>query len=98
MRNRSVHTAGQNNIGNGTKSHTVQVFLDHTTVDNLADLSHLPNCPWPMKESINLIDGMLGHVDKYVSKSWTCEICDMKSSNVLTLMVLNSSNGSSICV
>ena len=53
----------------------------------------MPNWPWPMKESINLIDGMLGHVNKYVSKSWTCEICDMKSSNVLTLIALNSSNG-----
>ena len=53
---------------------------------NVANLSNLPNWPWPMKESTNLIGGLLGHV-------CTCEMCDMKSSNGWTLMVLYSFNG-----
>ena len=40
-----------------------------------------------MKENINLIGGLLGHVVKHVSK--TCQMCDMKRSNGWTLMVVS---------
>ena len=49
-----------------------------------------------MKESIHLIGGLLGHVVIIylnVSKSWICQMCDMKSSNCWMLMVLYSFNG-----
>ena len=52
-----------------------------------------------MKENINLIGGFFGHVCQHdlhylnVSKTRTCQMCDMKSSNNWTLMVLCSFKG-----
>ena len=65
---------------------------------NVANLPNLPNWPRPMKESIHLIGGLLDnvcHVWAYLSVSqfWTCQMCDMKSSNGWTFMVLYSFNG-----
>ena len=59
---------------------------------SVATLPNLPNWSWPMKESIHLIGGLFGYVFqhdlfKYVQIS-TCQMCDMKSSNGWTLMVL----------
>ena len=44
---------------------------------NVADLPILPNWPWPMKECLKLIGGLLGHVRHVFqkSKSRTCKIC-----------------------
>ena len=54
---------------------------------NIANCLFLPNWPWPMKESINLIGG-LTYLN--TSKSWVCKMSDIKSSTGWTLMVLYS--------
>ena len=76
-----------------------RIFFLQANVGNLPNLPNWPNWPWSMKESIHLIGGLLGHVSQHDLFKYICpnletsQMCDLKSSNGWTLMVLHSFNG-----
>ena len=56
-----------------------------------ANVANLPNWPWPMKESRNMIGGLLGHVCQHdLFKYMTCQMYDLKSSKGWTVMFFHS--------
>ena len=77
-----------------------EILLWQANVAKLSNLPNLSNWPWPMKESINLIGGLLSHVCQHdlfkcvqiLNISWI-RMSNKNSSNGWTLMVLFSFSG-----
>ena len=58
-------------------------FQDSFKQANVANLPNLSNVSWPMKESLHLIGGLLGHVCQYDLFKWiqilnTSNVCHKK--------------------